>query len=217
MRSLLSRSLEYLLLLLLAVALLVAVVIVRASSDEAEPSSVSAAPGATTATTARPAVPPCSASKGARTCRTDGATVTLGAAGERLRAAGVRVRVRSASAALPDTAAGRARQRMRISVRLALTNERPTAFRPSGGAGGVFILADGERVASDPAARRLPGALRLAEPLPAGTQRDGLLRFELAGGQTAAVRRAKHAQLRVAVASDRLIGVRLRFPDLDAG
>jgi len=212
----LSRYLEYLLVLLVAAVAGAGLAYASSRDDDDEER---AAPPRTTSTQA--AVPTCQeagitpGSTKSGTCRTRAATLTIVRQNETLRLADGTVRVLAAEALRATTPGGRARNRMRITLRLRVANEGKEPLALSEGERRIYLAAAGERVDPDTnAAREIQGALDPAEPIEPGGVATGTVRFELAGKVTADVLRARTAQLGVAVTEDRIGVVRLRFTEV---
>lgn len=210
-----SRYLEYLLVLLVA-AVAGAVLAYAASRDDDDERA--AAPRTTTTQASVPTcqeagITPESTKSG--TCRTRAATLTIVRQDETLRLDDGTVRVLAAEALRATTPAGRARNRMRVTVRLRVANEGTEPLTLSEGERRIYLAAAGERVDPDTnAARVVQGALDPTVPLEPGGVASGTLRFELAGRVTAEVLRTRTAQLGVAVTEERIGVVRLRFAEL---
>lgn len=217
MRNPITRNLEYLLVALIGVVGAAAIA-VAAARDDGEPPRTPSTTAAPPVERPRNDAPSCRdagitpASTREGTCRTASSTLTIVNQDSSLRLPGLTVRVTEATTTPASTAQGRARDRMRVTVRLRLENTGSVAFVPAAGERDVYLFAGNRRISSDSNARSAAGALSLAEPLEPGQQRSGELRFELAGFPTRVIERVGRAALGVRVAEDRVGVVRLRFP-----
>jgi hypothetical protein len=102
---------------------------------------------------------------------------------------GSRVEVRGVTLTLADSPAGRARERARVAVVLALRAGEAAATLPE-----EIVLRVDDREAR-PDRNAFPALGDLVRPVPAGTTATGELRFETAGLTTRALRKAGEATL----------------------
>jgi hypothetical protein len=128
-------------------------------------------------------------------CRTASALLTTVRDEHPLKIPGVmRAQVLTAWETAASTPSGRRRNRMRLTVRLKVTN---LAANPIFGDAGdpIYLGINGHRLAPDKAAQRLRGAFPAQRAIAPSGSATGTLRFELAGGDTVAVQRADVATL----------------------
>ena len=177
---------EYVVLVLIALAVAGGLVWWSSTSDS-EPARVSAEVAACRDV---PAVTQqggrCSTASALLTFYDDQSSATVGA---------VRIRPVQTTLDRAQTASGRRRNRARLTAQLEVTNlgSEPARVRPSQ----IYISAGGDRVLADPATRRDSGSVMERRSLAPGQTRIGILRFELAGGQTSQVVREDSALLGV--------------------
>jgi hypothetical protein len=138
----------------------------------------------------------------------------IGPAGAAVRAGGLELRATRAVATPATTPSGRARERMRVAVRLRVRNTGGRRVVLDRGHRRIYLAAGGATVAHDPAAERLPGALAHARGLAPGATATGELRFETAGAVTRRLREARRADVGVRLPGRRreiaVLRVRLR-------
>lgn len=210
-RSLISRSLEYVLLIAVVVAA-GAFVVGRYGEDD----GAAVEPAAESLPTCRAAqITPTNTKDGS--CRTSSSTLAIADEGDVIRLAGLRVDVRDSRMTEAETREGRSRNRSRVSVRISVRNEGAGAASLSEGGRGVYLSLGGRRIEPDPAARADDQAFRLVPSIPPGDERVGTLRFELSGAATTALVRDRRAQLGVRVRGDRVVVVRLRPDGIEGG
>jgi hypothetical protein len=224
MASFVSRHLEYLLLALLALAAAAVVVVADRDNDQpalrrsATPERERAAPDR------RPSgIPTCGearitpASDRTGTCRTSSSLLTIVNDDDLLRVGALRLRVRGATTLRATTPSGRARDRMRLTLDVELTNGGSEPYALLEGEHSIYVAALGQRVEPDPNAASAAGAFAIDAPVAPRETRAGTLRFELAGGVTRSIVRDATAQLGLRVADDRIGVVRVRLLELRAG
>jgi len=149
----------------------------------ADPSATTAARSADTATAA---IPP--------TATTTTATTPAGEAQAPIPAQGARVpsvKIVSATIFPAATAAGRARQRARVSIRVTVTNRDTKSLTPPN----PLLLTGQDRIGFDPRASDL--ADPLIKPLGASKTATGELRFEISGGVTRRLNAKPRARLAI--------------------
>lgn len=121
-------------------------------------------------------------------CEATSALLSIAGQNDVLRIPGVRAQILGVEVTEPTTASAIARKRMRVSVRMRISNSGSTPIFGGATPQWVYLSVQGRRTDADPAAEQLPEVLRQTEPLEAGSSRTGILRFETAGAVTQALR-----------------------------
>jgi hypothetical protein len=174
------------------------------------------APDATLPTRAAP-VPPCEKagitpeSGKAGTCMANDTKLTVAIGEQPLVLDDRKVTVLSTQFVEATSPEGQAAGRARLEVRVLFENTSRRPLDPNADGNGLYLGVAGQKVQTDPNADVLPSTLRRSRMIAAGQSTEGILRYELFGATTEAIRSAQRADLGVAGASEKRKGV-IRIP-----
>ncbi len=162
-------------------------------------------------------VPPCEqagitpASGKGGTCMANDTKLTVAIGKEPLVLDDRRVTVLSTQFVEATTLEGQAEGRARLEIRVRFENTSRKPLDPNADGSGLYLGVAGQTVKTDPNADVLPSTLRRSRTIAAGQSTEGILRYELFGPTTEAIREAKRADLGVAGPSAKRKGV-IRVP-----
>lgn len=132
------------------------------------------------------------------TCMANDTRLTVAIGSEPLVLDDRRVRVLSTQFVEATTLEGQAEGRARLEIRVRFENTGRRPLDPNADGTGLYLGVAGQVVQTDPNADVLPSTLRRTRTIAAGQSTEGILRFELFGATTEAIRAARRADLGVA-------------------